>query len=68
MTPHIQTQSEKDNDALQVERIEAQTDAAIAYDHAAHGCPFADRDEVCSVCDTPDNIANETLAFFGGIQ
>ena len=61
---HQTTQSERQNDAEQVRRIEAQTDEAIAYVHAKDGCPFEDGPEVCPVCDSPNAIANVTAAFF----
>lgn len=64
MTPHIQTQSEKDNDRLTVERITAQTDEAIAYVHAKDGCPYLDTAEVCPVGCDDQNMALDPSAFF----
>lgn len=49
--------------------LDAEGKAAAAYDHVSHGCPFEETAVVCPVgCESPDNIANETLAFFGGIS
>lgn len=45
---------EKRRDAETAERITAEADAAIAYDHASHGCPYVDGG-VCPVCDNSDD-------------
>jgi len=44
---------EQRRDAETAERITAEADAAIAYDHASHGCPYVDGG-VCPVCDSND--------------
>lgn len=54
--------------AARVMRVLTQADKdALAYQHASHGCDFEDSDVECPICDK-DTSANETLAFFGGIQ
>lgn len=50
---HTPTHDERRRDQELAARITAQSDDAIAYDHASHGCPFAD-EGTCSVCDHTD--------------
>lgn len=50
---HVTTEDERQRDAAQVARIYADLEA-MAYDHAAHGCPYVD-DGYCPACDRIDD-------------